>query len=476
MKVLVTGGAGFIGGHVARRLLERGDEARVLDNLHPMAHGTAPAAPSSEVEFVEADLRDARAVAKALRGVDAVIHQGALVGMGVDMSDAPEYVGCNDLGTAVLLSEMAHTGIGRLVLASSMVVYGEGAYECAEHGGVRPPRRDVSDLQASRFDPQCPHCGHDLTPGRVNEDARLDPRSVYAATKLAQEHLSAAWASMTGAAAVALRYHNVYGPGMPRDTPYAGVASIFRSALERNEAPRVFEDGRQRRDFIHVADVARANLAALAGLDAFEGTASSQLQPGLSRIQRRHRHATHRRRDGIRTCRSRGRPRPGDNRGVSRWRRPAHPGLTAGGGSRPRLRRLGQFRRRHARAGNRILASARRVTICPLVDLSAPGVLLDILMERPGVLRDRRSGSVRLARHLMLRDHLSRKPKTSQRRAGNWRRTPASRELTDPSCPIHNRPTQQRRSAKTIGPRELERRALRVGDLYTFQGDERTSS
>jgi dTDP-L-rhamnose 4-epimerase len=282
MKVLVTGGAGFIGGHVARRLLERGDEVRVLDNLHPMAHGTAPETTSSEVEFVEADLRDARAVAKALRRVDAVIHQAAVVGMGVDMSDAPEYVGCNDLATAVLLSEMAHTGIGRLVLASSMVVYGEGAYECAEHGGVRPPRRVVSDLQAGRFEPQCPRCGHDLTPGRVNEDARLDPRSVYAATKLAQEHLSAAWASMTGGAAVALRYHNVYGPGMPRDTPYAGVASIFRSALERNEAPRVFEDGRQRRDFIHVADVARANLAALARLDACEGpTSSPSSKPGF---------------------------------------------------------------------------------------------------------------------------------------------------------------------------------------------------
>ena len=208
-------------------------------------------------------MRDRAAVAAALRGVDAVVHQAAMVGMGVDLDDLPEYVGCNDLGTAVLLAEMARAGVHRLVLASSMVVYGEGAYACAEHGPARPPARDVADLAAGRFEPRCPRCGDPLTPALVDEDAPLDPRSVYAATKLAQEHLSAAWARQTGGTVVALRYHNVYGPGMPRDTPYSGVAAIFRSALEAGRAPRVFEDGRQRRDFVHVRDVARANLAAL---------------------------------------------------------------------------------------------------------------------------------------------------------------------------------------------------------------------
>ena len=191
--------------------------------------------------------------------------------MGVDLDDLPEYVGCNDLGTAVLLAAMARAGVGRLVLASSMVVYGEGAYACPDHGPVRPAPRREADLAAGRFEPACPRCGASLEPAEVDEDAPLDPRSVYAATKLAQEHLSAAWARETGGAAVALRYHNVYGPGMPRDTPYSGVAAIFRSALEAGRPPRVFEDGGQRRDFVHVRDVAAANLAALAATAAPSG-------------------------------------------------------------------------------------------------------------------------------------------------------------------------------------------------------------
>ncbi len=262
-KVLVTGGAGFIGAHIVAQLTARGDEVRVLDSFHPLAHRAAPADARAGGDLVVGDVRDPAAVAKAVDGVDAVVHQAAMVGMGVDLSDAPEYVGCNDLGTAVLLAEMARAEVPHLVLASSMVVYGEGAYDCGEHGPVRPARRRIEDLDRGGFDPRCPDCGLELAGGRVSEDAHLEPRSVYAATKLAQEHLAAVWAATTGGAAVALRYHNVYGPGMPRDTPYSGVAAIFRSALEKGEAPRVFEDGRQRRDFIHVADVARANLAAL---------------------------------------------------------------------------------------------------------------------------------------------------------------------------------------------------------------------
>jgi len=144
------------------------------------------------------------------------------------------------------------------------VVYGEGRYVCPSHGVVRPAARTVSDLDAGRFDPRCPTCGDPLASSAVPEDAALEPQNTYAATKVAQEHLSAAWARMTGGVAVALRYHNVYGPRMPRDTPYSGVAAIFRSALERGDAPRVFEDGAQRRDFVHVTDVAQANRAAVA--------------------------------------------------------------------------------------------------------------------------------------------------------------------------------------------------------------------
>jgi dTDP-L-rhamnose 4-epimerase len=144
-------------------------------------------------------------------------------------------------------------------------VYGEGRYWCLKHGVVRPAPRRAEDVAAGRFEPRCPHCAEDLSPGLVPEDAPMHPRSTYAATKLAQEHLAAAWARQTEGEVWALRYHNVYGPRMPRDTPYAGVASIFRSALERGEAPQVTEDGRQRRDFVHVSDVARANVLALAG-------------------------------------------------------------------------------------------------------------------------------------------------------------------------------------------------------------------
>ncbi|MEV4509224.1 NAD-dependent epimerase/dehydratase family protein [Dactylosporangium sp. NPDC049525] len=264
MRVLVTGGAGFIGSHVVQALVGAGHDVVAFDAFHPAAHGTAAAALSDvDAPVVRGDVRDRAAVAAALGGADAVVHQAAMVGMGVDMADLPDYVSCNDLGTAVLLAEMARAGVRRLVLASSMVVYGEGGYACPVHGPVRPRPRDVADLAAGRFEPTCPRCATPLVSELVDEDAPLEPRSVYASTKLAQEHLTAAWTRAVGAHAVALRYHNVYGPRMPRDTPYSGVAAIFRSALERGAAPRVFEDGRQRRDFVHVRDVAAANAAAL---------------------------------------------------------------------------------------------------------------------------------------------------------------------------------------------------------------------
>ncbi|MEU8008038.1 NAD-dependent epimerase/dehydratase family protein [Catellatospora sp. NPDC049111] len=267
MRVLVTGGAGFIGTHVTRALTAAGHDVSVLDCLHPAAHRSGTDVTDVDgIQVRRADLRDRDAVDAALTGMDAVVHQAAMVGMGVDLADLPDYVGCNDLGTAVLLAGMARHRVRRLVLASSMVVYGEGRYLCAEHGQSRPAPRRAEDLAAGRFEPRCERCGRTVDAGTVDEDDRLEPRSVYAATKLAQEHLADAWARESGAVATALRYHNVYGPGMPRDTPYSGVAAIFRSALEHGRAPQVFEDGGQRRDFVHVADVAAANLAALHAL------------------------------------------------------------------------------------------------------------------------------------------------------------------------------------------------------------------
>ncbi|WP_144721234.1 NAD-dependent epimerase/dehydratase family protein [Agrococcus jejuensis] len=261
--LLVTGGAGFIGSHVVEAALARGWRVRVLDSLRRDVHGDGGMrVPEQEgLEVVVADVARERAVAAALDGVDVVCHLAAKVGLGVDFRDAADYVASNVGATAVLLQAMREAQVRRLVLASSMVVYGEGAYRDAEGPLAVPPRAAV-DLEAGRFEPISPRTGEPVEPELVDESAPSDPRNVYAASKLAQEHLAAAWARGGDGTAALLRFHNVYGPHMPMGTPYAGVASLFRSALERGEAPRVFEDGRQRRDFVHVRDVADANLAA----------------------------------------------------------------------------------------------------------------------------------------------------------------------------------------------------------------------
>jgi dTDP-L-rhamnose 4-epimerase len=269
LRVLVTGGAGFIGAAVVRALRDGAHEVVVLDSLRPDVHRDEGVAARTRLatlgaQLVVADVRDGAAVRSSLERVDAVVHLAAKVGLGVGIDDMDDYVSSNDLGTAVLLRAGATQGVRRVVQASSMVVYGEGRYTCPQHGVVPPGPRRTEDLERGEFDPPCPACGRRLTPGLVSEDAPLDPRNTYATTKVTQEHLAAAWARETGGAAVSLRLHNVYGPGMPRDTPYAGVASLFLSRLDRGEPPRVFEDGGQRRDFVHVDDVADAFVTAVA--------------------------------------------------------------------------------------------------------------------------------------------------------------------------------------------------------------------
>ncbi len=258
MKVLLTGAAGFIGTHIGQQLRERGHEVVPLDIFLEKAHGTS----FPPEGFALLDLRHDQ-LDGILEGVDVVCHQAAMVGNGVDAQDLPDYAEHNDAGTARLLAAMSRVNVTDLVLASSMVVYGDGRYTCPSDGDVPPAVRREDDLDSGRFDPRCPICGGDITWREIAEDTAFLPRTSYAASKVAQEHYAAAWCTLEEARAIALRYHNVYGPGMPADTPYAGVSAIFRSAVARGEAPKVFEDGAQMRDFVHVHDVARANVLAI---------------------------------------------------------------------------------------------------------------------------------------------------------------------------------------------------------------------
>jgi dTDP-L-rhamnose 4-epimerase len=297
LRILITGGAGFIGQHVVRGLLEHGHAVHVFDSLRADVHGAQTAwRPPAGVEFQQGDVRDAGAVDAALQGMDRVIHLAAKVGLGVDVGDLPDYASSNDAGTAQLLAGMARKGVGRLTLASSMVVYGEGEGLCAEHGAVRPGPRLEAALARGEFEPPCPICGRSLEVKLVAEDTGFDPRNAYATSKVAQELYASNWARVTGGSVAAMRYHNVYGPGMPKDTPYAGVAAIFLSSLRRGQAPTVFEDGGQRRDFIHVRDIAAATIAACEQHD--EGVRAFNVGSGTPRTVGQMAHALARALDG----------------------------------------------------------------------------------------------------------------------------------------------------------------------------------
>ena len=269
-KILITGGAGFIGCHVANRLLEQGHHVRVLDALIEQVHGPRAegAHLPADVEFVKGDIRDMDRLAPALRGVDKVVHLAAEVGVGQSMYAVDRYVSVNDLGTACLMQCLIAHPVARLVTASSMSVYGEGLYRNADGGledGVerRVEAGGASSSGTSSWDPRDER-GRDLVPVATPEWKRTNLASVYALTKYVQERLTLNVTAAYGMEGVALRLFNVYGPGQALSNPYTGVLAIFASRILNGNAPALFEDGRQRRDFIHVADVAEAFVLALA--------------------------------------------------------------------------------------------------------------------------------------------------------------------------------------------------------------------
>lgn len=274
-RVLVTGGAGFIGSHVVELLLEQGYSVRVFDSLVEQVHlGQGPKYVPADAEFVLGDVRDRDALAGALRGVDRVVHLAAEVGVGQSMYEISRYVDANTSGTGVLLDIIAndHTDVRRIAVASSMSIYGEGAYTCGEHGVVAPGLRPESQLRSRLWEPLCPRCAAPLAALATPEDKPLLPTSVYAISKMDQELLCLAVGAAYGIGVVALRYFNAYGPRQALSNPYTGVAAIFSGRLLNGRPPMAFEDGEQLRDFVHVRDVARATVLAL-GRDDVSGEA-----------------------------------------------------------------------------------------------------------------------------------------------------------------------------------------------------------
>lgn len=269
--ILVTGGAGFVGSHLVDSLLARGESVRVLDNLDPLAHpgGEAPPHLNRGAELIVGDLRDRASVDHALEGVDLVFHLGGVVGNGESMVNVRRAVDSNCGGTATLMEAVIQRRerVRRVVVASSMVVYGEGAYACAEHGRVAPPLRSPERLRRRQWEARCERCGRELEPVATGEETPLRPTSVYGITKRDQEEMILVLGRAYGIETVALRYLGIYGPRQALGNPYTGVAAIFASRLLAGRRPIVFEDGGQIRDLVHVSDVVRATQAAMEAPD-----------------------------------------------------------------------------------------------------------------------------------------------------------------------------------------------------------------
>jgi dTDP-L-rhamnose 4-epimerase len=265
-NILITGGAGFVGSHLADALLAAGHNVRLFDNLTEQVHsGGIPDYLSPEAEFVHGDIRDAAAVRRALSGIEVVFHQAAAVGVGQSMYEIEHYMGTNTQGTAVLLQGLLQRKgrVEKLVLASSMSIYGEGKYLCAQCGEVAPLLRSSEQLRTRQWEPKCPTCAETLTPISTDESKPLQCSSIYALSKKDQEEMCLLFGRTYALPVVALRYFNIYGTRQSLSNPYTGVAAIFASRLMNANPPLVFEDGCQLRDFVSVQDVVRANLLAM---------------------------------------------------------------------------------------------------------------------------------------------------------------------------------------------------------------------
>jgi len=268
MRVLVTGGAGFIGTSLCPRLVDAGHEVRVLDCLSEQIHGTDPAVPTvleGRVDFIKGDVRNAEALAEALRDTEAVVHLAAETGMGQSQYEISRYSSVNVQGQAELLQLMAagRERPGRLVIASSCRIYGEGAYSCPRHGTVFPAARERVRLERALWNPLCPACGEEVVAEATREDALPNPSSIYAATKLAQEHLAAVFGRVRGVTTAVLRFQNVYGPGQAINNPYTGILSLFSARIRNGREPLIYEDGKPVRDFVYVDDVVRSIILSL---------------------------------------------------------------------------------------------------------------------------------------------------------------------------------------------------------------------
>ena len=265
-RVLITGGAGFVGSHLADALLKHGHQVRVFDNLSPQVHTSGiPDYLAGEVNFIQSDLRDIDAVREAVRDIDVIFHFGAAVGVGQSMYEIAHYMNTNTQGTANLLQAVLDGGnrIEKLIVASSMSIYGEGRYLCVECGEVAPNERTQQQLKFKRWEPACPKCGRDLAPIPTGETKPLNVSSYYALSKKDQEEMVLLYGRTYGVPAVALRFFNIYGTRQALSNPYTGVAAIFASRLLNERAPLIFEDGGQMRDFVSVHDVVAANLLAM---------------------------------------------------------------------------------------------------------------------------------------------------------------------------------------------------------------------